>query len=151
MSTTCGTYLFKTRCGLALADWTFNAVVVSVASNVVVIGTITRAIGGAMPAGFAALDWFALGWLGWLSGGNPLRDSVLTSTAISSGQVTLTLARAIVLTVGQAVTVAPGCDRLGQTCRTKFANYDNFRGFEWMPSVSPSFKIPQSTAGGGKK
>lgn len=89
MSKTCGTMLFKPRCGLVLGDWIFNAVITAVAGNVVTIGTITRAIGGGLPAGFGAADWFALGWMGWTVGGLPLREGVLTSTAIDGGGHTL--------------------------------------------------------------
>lgn len=151
MSKTCGTMLFKARCGLALADWTFNAVVSGSAANVITVNTITRANGGGLPAGFGAADWFALGWLGWLSGGAPYRLSVLGSTALAGGAISLTLERGPGLANGSSVTLVPGCDRQGNTCRDKFANYDNFRGFEFMPSVSPSFVIPQRKASQGKK
>ncbi|HKB57757.1 MAG TPA: phage BR0599 family protein, partial [Lacunisphaera sp.] len=152
MSKTCGTMLFKTRCGLALADWTFNALITAVAGNVVTIGTITRANGGGLPAGFGAADWFALGWMGWSPAGLPYREGVLTSTAIDGGgHISLTLERPSALVAGNAITAVPGCDRQGATCRGKFANGDNFRGFEFMPAISPSFIIPQRNATGAKK
>lgn len=31
----------------------------------------------------------------------------------------------------------PGCDRLRQTCETKFNNLDNYGGFPWIPSRNP--------------
>ena len=151
MSTTCGTQLFSTRCGLALGDWTFNAVIVSVAANVVTIGTITRAIGGGLPSGFGAADWFALGWLGWTASGLPQREGVLTSALLSGGQIVLTLDRACPLAPGASVTVVPGCDRQFTTCSGKFANSDNFRGFPFMPAISPSFIIPQQDVTSAKK
>jgi hypothetical protein len=151
MSKTCGTMLFKPRCGLALADWTFNAVITAVAGNQVTIGTITRANGGGLPAGFGAADWFALGWMGWGVAGMPYRDGVLTSTAHGGGLITLTLERACGLAVTSVVTAVPGCDRQGSTCRDKFDNGDNFRGFENIPAVSPSFILPQRKATAAKK
>lgn len=36
-----------------------------------------------------------------------------------------------------AVNLYPGCDRLRQTCDTKFSNLDNFGGFPWIPSRNP--------------
>ncbi|MDP2227106.1 MAG: phage BR0599 family protein [Moraxellaceae bacterium] len=151
MSKTCGTMLFKPRCGLALADWTFNAVITAVAGNVVTIGTITRAIGGALPAGFGAADWFALDWMGWGSAGLPYRDGVLSSTALASGEIQLTLERVCLLEVASTVTVVPGCDRQGSTCRDKFGNGARFRGFEFMPAVSPSLVIAQRNTTSAKK
>jgi len=151
MSTTCGTSLFKPRCGLALSDWTFNALIVSAVGTIVTIGTITRANGQGMPSGFGAADWFALGWMGWTASGRPQRSGVLTCTALASGQIVLTLDRACGLSAGASVTAAPGCDRQGSTCRTNFNNYPNFRGFEYMPAISPSFIIPQTTQTSAKK
>lgn len=144
MSTTCGTMLFRPRCGLALGDWTFSASIVAVSGNVVTVGSISRDNGAALPGGFGAAEWFALGWVQWSgAGGAPFRDGILASAAISSGQIVLTLDRACTLAGGTAVKLVPGCNRLGPTCRAKFENYPRFRGFELMPSVSPSLVVPQ--------
>lgn len=151
MSTACGTWLFKPRCGLALSDWTFNAVIAAVSGNVVTIGTITRANGGSLPAGFGAADWFALGWLGWSLSGRPYRRGVLTSTAIGGGQILLTLERPAGLAVSSSVIAVPGCDRIYANGCTKFANTDNHRGFDQMPSIAPSFVMPQRNTSSAKK
>lgn len=151
MSPACGTMLFRPRCGLVLADWTFNAVIAAVAGNVVTIGTITRANAEPLPDGFGAAEWFALGWMGWIVAGMPYRDGVLTSTALAGGELVLTLDRPCGLGVGSNVIAAPGCDRLGATCRAKFDNHTRFRGFEFMPSVSPSFIMPQRNQSTAKK
>lgn len=151
ISTLCGTNLLKPRCGLALADWTWNAVTVSSSGNTVTIGTIARANGSGNPSGFGAADWFALGWLGWTSGGLPRRVGILSSAALSGGQIVLTLDRAPGLANGTSVTGVPGCDRQGSTCRNKFNNYTNFRGFEYTPAVAPNFIVPQRTTNPAKK
>jgi hypothetical protein len=151
MSLTCGTTFLSARCGLALADWKWNAVVVSVASNIVTIGTIARANGGGNPTGFGVADWFALGWLGWTASGLPQREGILTSAALSGGQIVLTLDRPCPLAPGASVYAVPGCDKQGGTCLNKFANLDNNRGFPFMPSVSPSFIIPQQQQTKAKK
>ena len=151
MSTLCGTNLFRPRCGLLLSDWIFNATIVSVAGNVVTVGTISRANGAGLPGGFGATDWFALGWLGWSSSGLPYRNGVLTSAALSAGQIVLTLERASTLTGGAVITIVPGCDRLFGTCGGKFGNSGNNRGFPFMPAISPSFIIPQKNATSAKK
>lgn len=151
MSKTCGTMLFRPRCGLALADWTFSGTITAVSGNAVTIGSITRDNAEALPDGFAAADWFALGWMQWLISGNPMRDGILSSTEISGGSVTVTLERGCTLAVSTSIKFAPGCDHLGPTCREKFANYDNFRGFELMPAVNPSFIMPQRKFQAAKK
>lgn len=151
MSPVCGTRLFRERCGLARADWIFNASIAAVAGNVITIGTISRANGGALPGGFGAADWFALGGLGWTVSGRPYRMGILSSGALAGGQIVLTLDRPIGLTVGASVTATPGCDRIRASGCTKFSNTDNFRGFDQIPAVSPSFVIPQRTATSAKK
>ena len=35
------------------------------------------------------------------------------------------------------INIYPGCDRLRQTCNTKFANLDNYGGFPWIPTRNP--------------
>jgi uncharacterized phage protein (TIGR02218 family) len=151
MSPSCGTYLFKPRCTLLMANWSWNASIVSIAGNVVTIGALARAVGGGNPTGFAAADWFALGVLQWLVGTLPYRANVLTNTALAGGQLALTVDRPPPLAAGAAVSIIPGCDRLGATCRVKFGNYTHFRGFEFIPSVDPSFKIPQQNSSTTKK
>ncbi|MCU0855619.1 MAG: DUF2163 domain-containing protein [Rhodobacteraceae bacterium] len=37
------------------------------------------------------------------------------------------------LVIGDAVTVTAGCDRRAETCRVKFSNFMNFRGFPHIP------------------
>ena len=151
MSLTCGTTFLSARCGLLLSDWKWNALIVSVASNIVTIGTISRANGTGNPTGFGAADWFALGWLGWTAGGLPLREGVLTSAALSGGQIVLTLDRPCSLSAGASVYAVPGCDKQGGTCLGKFSNLANNRGFPFMPAVSPSFIIPQQQQTKAKK
>lgn len=151
MSPICGTMLFRPRCGLALADWQFSAAISGVSGNIVTVDTIARVNTDPAPAGFGAADWFALGWMEWIVDGAPYRDGVLTSGALSGGTIELTLERACGLGVGSSVVLVPGCDRRGATCRDKFGNYDNFRGFENIPAVSPSFVLPQRKFTSAKK
>lgn len=151
MSTLCGTNLFSARCGIALSDWTWNATIASITGNLVTIGSIARANSGGNPSGFGAADWFALGWVGWTASGLPQRVGILTSAALSGGQIVLTLDRAPGLSGGASITAIPGCDRQGSTCRNKFNNYTNFRGFEYMPAVAPNFIVPQRTTNPAKK
>lgn len=151
MSLTCGTTFLSARCGLALFDWKWNASVVSVSGNIVTIGSLSRVNGSGNPGGFGAADWFALGWVGWTASGLPQREGILTSAAISGGQIVLTLDRPPALTPGSSVYVVPGCDKQGGTCLGKFSNFANNRGFPYMPAVSPSFIIPVAQQRKAKK
>jgi hypothetical protein len=155
MSPTCGTNLFKPRCGLALADWMVSGVIISIVGQVVTIGPITHA--GGLPPHYADADFFALGWAQWTDGGGLIRRSeVLASVSTGVGApadevVALTLGRPLGASVGATIQAAPGCNRLGPTCRGKFNNGLRFRGFEFMPAISPSFIIPQQNVSAAKK
>ncbi len=49
----------------------------------------------------------------------------------------LTLERRLPLSVGDAVTLYPGCDKARATCVSKFNNGAAYGGFPWMPAASP--------------
>lgn len=152
MRPTCWKRFCGGLCRLSSADWTFNASIAAIAANVITIGTITRANGGGLPAGFGAQDWFALGWLQWTDGsGHPLRASIIGSAALSGGQIALTVDRTLSWQVGQSVVALPGCDKTKDTCDSKFGNLFNFGGFFAMPAVSPNFVIPNTSSTPAKK
>jgi len=48
------------------------------------------------------------------------------------------------ITAGERVTVVVGCDRIKDTCLTKFDNLDNFGGFPWMPGPDKVIRSPAS-------
>jgi uncharacterized phage protein (TIGR02218 family) len=56
----------------------------------------------------------------------------------------LTLAEAPVraMAVGDAFAVVAGCDKLAATCRAKFANLINFRGFPTIPGDETMVRYP---------
>lgn len=84
--------------------------------------------------GFAA-GWFARGTVTWTSGGNAGLAMEIRSHRLSGALVTLDLwqpmARAIA--AGDGFVACAGCDKQFATCREKFANGLNFRGFPHMP------------------
>lgn len=47
------------------------------------------------------------------------------------------------IAVGDAVSATPGCDKSFQTCREKFSNTVNFRGFPHMPGNDFILRVPQ--------
>lgn len=145
----CNNALFDSLCRLEKSDWTFTAERVSNSGNQVTLGTWAKS--GGLPTGWGFVDYFALGWI---EKGDD-RFAILKSTALSSGQITLTLDRTpAAWSSGEAVNVIPGCDGLSETCRAyhastnvkgKFNNYANFLGFPHVPEKNPSFTPPKRT------
>lgn len=82
-----------------------------------------------------ASGWFTHGLLTFTSGAAEGQAVEVKSHARVSGMVTMELwsqAR-LPLAPGQTFTVRAGCDKRLRTCRTKFSNAANFRGFPHMP------------------
>ena len=85
-------------------------------------------------SGFAS-GWFAFGSLTWMSGANTGRAAEIALHEAGSGAVTLTLLEAPVrgIGMGDSFTIRAGCDKRLETCRAKFGNVVNFRGFPHIP------------------
>lgn len=49
------------------------------------------------------------------------------------------------LPAGTTLRISAGCDKRGETCRTKFANLANFRGFPDLPGDDWMMAVPRST------
>ena len=94
--------------------------------------------GGLLVAGLGGFDagWFQHGRLSWISGANAGTTSVIKSDGPGPDG-----ARHLVLwrKPGSAVLpddsfkVVAGCDKRASTCRTKFDNFLNYRGFPHLP------------------
>jgi uncharacterized phage protein (TIGR02218 family) len=125
---TCDANLGDARCGVALAapDLTGTGTITAVAS--------ARQI---TVSGFDAFapDWFTRGLASFTSGANANRlIEVRRHTKIAS-VTTLELWQPLahVPLVGDTLNVSAGCDKHVKTCRDRFANVENFRGFPHMP------------------
>jgi uncharacterized phage protein (TIGR02218 family) len=79
--------------------------------------------------------WFAQGVLTWLSGDNAgTRGSVkIDRLAAGARRLTLWQAPGGPVRPGDRFWVAAGCDKRAETCRNKFDNFLNFRGFPHIP------------------
>jgi uncharacterized phage protein (TIGR02218 family) len=78
----------------------------------------------------------------YLAGGYfefPLMAGVMERRAIESqsGSTINILGTTDGLTIGNWVTVYPGCDRVSSTCESKFNNLVNYGGFPHLPTKSP--------------
>jgi uncharacterized phage protein (TIGR02218 family) len=78
---------------------------------------------------------FTAGCLTWTSGANSGLAVEIKEHWITGGEVQLTLWQAMSETIGEgdAFTVTAGCDKRFETCRDRFANSINFRGFPHIP------------------
>ena len=76
--------------------------------------------------------WFADGVIKWTSGANA---GVLSLIRLDHGGGLLETAEEVRLDVqvGDTAQVIAGCDKRAETCRMKFDNFLNFRGFPHMP------------------
>jgi uncharacterized phage protein (TIGR02218 family) len=90
-------------------------------------------------SGFAD-NWFRFGKLAWTSGANAGRIAEVKGHA-RAATVTLTLWQRAPSPVepGDGFTVMAGCDKTLATCRARFDNIANFRGFPHMPGNDRAF------------
>jgi uncharacterized phage protein (TIGR02218 family) len=78
---------------------------------------------------------FSAGRLSWTSGANLGLPIEIKLHAVVAGHARLTLWQAMAgpIAVGDTFSVTAGCDKRFVTCRDRFANTDNFRGFPHIP------------------
>ena len=116
------------RCGidLDLAAFKGSGTIASVISE-------RRFTAGGL-SGFAA-GWFSRGLLRFTSGAAAGQAVEVRLHTVSAGVATLELWQGVrgPLAAGQTFTVTAGCDKHLRTCRVKFGNVVNFRGFPHMP------------------
>jgi len=133
----CDAELGDARCGVDLDDPAFKGT-----------GSVTALVGdrgftASGLAGFAA-GWFTLGRLTWTSGTNAGRTAEVAGHDVVAGTGRLTLLEAPVrpIAVGDGFTVRAGCDKRLETCRDRFANVVNFRGFPHIPGQDTVVRYP---------
>jgi len=124
----CTADLGDARCKIALAAAGLNGA-----------GTVSRLLGVSAVAveglnGFAE-GIFTAGCLAWVSGANSGLAIEIKGHRVVSGEVQLTLWQSMseAISVGDAFTITAGCDKRFATCRDRFANSINFRGFPHIP------------------
>lgn len=128
---TCDAKLGDARCGFDLTQAGFHGT-----------GTVTDRRGSEIEVSgldaFAA-GWFSLGELTWIGGAMAGRTARIAAH-IEGDRVLLALEEgADGVEAGDAFTIVAGCDKRFETCRTKFANRLNFRGFPHMPGNDAAY------------
>ncbi len=141
-ATACSADLGDTRCKIDLGNTAFFG-----------SGTVTAVIAASSitVSGLDAFDdgWFTAGKLTFTGGAND-GLSVEVKTHVNGGTVTLDLWQAMpqAIAEGDTFTVTAGCDKRFATCRDKFANVVNYRGFPHIPGND--FIVSYPVAGDAK-
>jgi uncharacterized phage protein (TIGR02218 family) len=121
----CDAELGDIRCGINLASAAYRdaGVVVAVEEAAVILSGIAFAD-----------DWATRGRLLFLANGKSAGVKRQRNFGALT-RVDLWAAHAFVVNVGDAVELVAGCDKQFATCRAKFSNGLNFRGFPHMPGT----------------
>lgn len=119
----CPYALYDHNCRLKSADYAVSLSITSTDGN-----GITVNIPAGVPEGY-----FSGGYIEFTAGG----VTETRGARVHSGNVINLFGGSTGLTVGQAVTVYPGCDLTAETCDAKFGNILNFGGINHLPSVNP--------------
>ncbi len=124
----CDADLGDARCGVDLLDPAYRG------EGAVVVADGRRRFTASGLGEFAAA-WFERGRLVWSSGANVGRAIEVRAHRVAAGIVTLELWQPMhgAIGAGDAFVVMAGCDKRFETCRAKFTNAVNFRGFPHMP------------------
>ena len=137
---TCDRALGDAGCKVDTADPAFAGVatVVGTFGNRDVVVTGLDAYAG---------DWFTLGTVEWQSGANAgLRGEVRRDVIFGrERRIDLWQEAAFKVAPGDVLTVVAGCDKRHATCRDKFANLLNFRGFPHVPGDDWIAAYPNSS------
>jgi uncharacterized phage protein (TIGR02218 family) len=143
----CDAELGDGRCGVDLEASAFSA-----AGSVASIAGDRNFVAAAGLASFASF-WFDLGLIEWTSGANAGCRAEIAHQAKDGGAVRIDLCEAPVrpLGAGDGFTIRAGCDKRFATCKAKFANAINFRGFPAMPGDDVVVRYPnQGDANSGR-
>jgi len=97
--------------------------------------------------GSYADGWFTGGKVTWLTGANAGRSMEVKRHNLSSTAASFELWQAMseAVAAGDTFAVTVGCDRTFKTCKAKFANGANFRGFPYIPGNDALISYPSST------
>jgi uncharacterized phage protein (TIGR02218 family) len=139
----CGADLGDARCRIDLGKAAYRgsgAVSAIEGTSIVAVSSL---------GGFAD-GWFTAGRVVWTSGANAGVAVEVKQHRIVAGEVRLSLWQAMAepITVGDSFTITAGCDKSFATCRDRFANTNNFRGFPQIPGNDFVVSYPLPGEGG---
>lgn len=115
------------RCGLSASDFRHAGVVAAADRSSVMVEGLDDAASARLAGGVMTLTSGALAGI----------SVDIDSAARTGGRMRLSLWQPLraLPQAGDAVTVLEGCDKRFETCRDRFGNAQNFRGFPHMPGA----------------
>jgi uncharacterized phage protein (TIGR02218 family) len=133
----CDADLGDARCGINLAESAYTGT-----GAVAAVLTPARVFTATGLGAFAS-GWFSSGKLSWASGANAGRAMEVKAHG-KANVVTIELWQAMSEAVGAGdqFTITAGCDKQFATCKAKFNNITNFRGFPYMPGNDAVIAYP---------
>ena len=141
----CGADLGDGKCRIDLTSSTFRG------SGAVTTIESTSIVAVAGLDGFAD-GWFTAGRLTWSGGANNGLAMEVKQHRVAAGSVLISLWQAMPepIVTGDTFAITAGCDKSFATCRDRFANTDNFRGFPQIPGNDfvVSYPLPGSPDNG---
>jgi uncharacterized phage protein (TIGR02218 family) len=137
--------VFAQSCDAVLGDARCGTTVTPVAGTVITVADARRFTAAGLVT--FADQWFAGGKLTFTSGANAGRAMEVKTHMLVADVASFSLWQAMSepIAPGDSFTVTPGCDKQFATCKTKFANTANFRGFPFMPGNDAAFAPGAST------
>lgn len=123
----CTHVIFDSGCKLNKEAWRHDTTITAINGNVVTVADIRP--------GLAAAN-YAAGFFEWDATGEGSIDRRPIEFSVGGTAFAL-LGRADRLSVGQAITIYPGCDGAAETCNGVFGNMPDHGGFKFMAKESP--------------
>jgi uncharacterized phage protein (TIGR02218 family) len=127
----CDAILGDARCGVALAALAVESAVVAVH------GEARFSVNGLSPYDPGRFDG---GRLDWIAGANA--GTRADARRVAGNEIALAVPPGFPIMTGDAFRLHPGCDKSFATCKAKFANAANFRGFPFMPGDDAAIAYP---------
>lgn len=134
VSRTCDAELGDARCGFLLDQPGFSATgaveAMETPDKIAVSGLV----------GFDS-GWFSFGTLSWITGARAGRTERIVDHRLAGGDVLLVLQQRVGPTIGlgDVFSISAGCDKTFATCKAKFDNALNFRGFPHLPGNDAAY------------
>jgi uncharacterized phage protein (TIGR02218 family) len=140
-------YVYQGPCSAVVGDGRcrVNLSVPGLAMEVGVLEVVNARTFRVLPAAAFAERWFERGRFRVLSGAATGLVGLVKADRVVGVERELELWEEVRAEVrpGDAVRVEAGCDKRAETCRTKFANFLNFRGFPHVPGEDWQMAYPK--------
>lgn len=134
---TCENDLYDARCGVLAASYTVTGTVGLVEDGDKSLVFYASGVGSFSDG------YFAHGELSFTSGANAGLSRNVKAWRNADKRIELHNLLPYEIVPGDAFTMKAGCNKLYGTCKSKFSNGPNFRGFLWMPGQDRVLRAPQ--------